>query len=361
LTRRSSLVPLGAYVMDWESDYRGFVQLFTPIGSGFKQLYPTKTSFLLDFEYKKDVNLGLVVKQVRQIPAPGTKRLTTFLIDELATYTVRQGEFSDVFANHRLKCLWMLHSTNVQLTSSNLAQGIYTTGTLNYVSNGTIQTLTGPLDSWPNASNEVSSIYGLLNYWTTGSGTSQLAWSLNTLVTTNVSEAEPPIFTSQEISKELSVTYQTPMPRIESGGAPGSTTNDYVTLEVMPVVTPGALLQERTVTGTNVSVQTSFYWPKGPQAAGGYTAPLVQFVETRITGLTTDPIVLTNYFSQTYHPFHHNFVEEFIFEPRLEPGVPASTLAELNAANIQLIYVRRGFGTNMSVRALGFNHEFRNL
>jgi hypothetical protein len=68
------------------------------------------------------------------------------------------------------------------------------------------------------------------------------------------------------------------------------------------------------------------------------TYPLSHFVETRITGLTTQPIVLHGYYSQTFHPFHHNFGEEFLFEPRLEPGISQSVLDELEAKNIQLIY-----------------------
>jgi hypothetical protein len=38
----------------------------------------------------------------------------------------------------------------------------------------------------------------------------------------------------------------------------------------------------------------------------------------------------------------HNFTEEFIFEPRLEPGLSPATLAELNAANIQFIHADWG-------------------
>src|SRR6185436_14302146 len=70
--RPSSLLPLGAYVMDWNNgdqpdDYERFAQLFFFVATQFSSIYPNKTSFTLDFEYKKDVNLGLVVKQVREI------------------------------------------------------------------------------------------------------------------------------------------------------------------------------------------------------------------------------------------------------------------------------------------------------
>jgi hypothetical protein len=70
--------------------------------------------------------------------------------------------------------------------------------------------------------------------------------------------------------------------------------------------------------------------------------------------------VLTNYFSQTYRPGHHNFSEDFIFEPRLEPGVPASVLGELNAANIQWIHARWGVVPPI-VNVLGLDQKLRKL
>ena len=72
LKQYSSLVPLGEYVMDWQADYRGFLDCSPRSACGFRQFYPAKNNFCLDFEYKKDVNLGLLVKQVRQVPQPGT-------------------------------------------------------------------------------------------------------------------------------------------------------------------------------------------------------------------------------------------------------------------------------------------------
>jgi hypothetical protein len=135
------------------------------------------------------------------------------------------------------------------------------------------------------------------------------------------------------------------MPVLDWMGEPATVTNETVRLEPRPTLSPEAILQERLLVRTNVAtVQTRFYWPKEPQGVIIYTAPLLQFAETRITGLTTSPIVLTNAYSQTYGPGHHNFSEEFIFEPRLEPGLSPATLAELQAANIQLIYVHWRLG-----------------
>jgi hypothetical protein len=361
LTRRSSRVPLGDYVMDWEPDYRGLMDLLKAVGLRYRTVFPAKSDYYLDFEYKKDVNLGLVVKQVREVPAPSTtNKITAVLINEPTTYSVAQKEAADVFSNHRLKSLWTLETRTMGMTASNLVGGLHTYGHLQFISNGTIQILSGPLSTWPGASNAPS---GAVDYWTTGAGTNQRSWRLETSLITNVTGAKPPIVTQQDFTRMLRVTYATPMPRIFAANAPDTTTNELVVLEPLPEVLPGMLLQHRTAVRTNViSVQTSFYWPDvGDGFFGGYTAPLIRFVETRITGLTTAPLVLTNYFSQTHRPGHHNFTEEYIFEPRLEPGLTPAVRAELKAANIQLLYLRLGASPAPVIRVLGLDQNFRNL
>ena len=103
------------------------------------------------------------------------------------------------------------------------------------------------------------------------------------------------------------------------------------------------LFQERFLTNSGVVIHIQFYWPIEPTGiVAGYTAPLVRWEQTTITGLTQDPIVLQGYYSQTYRPEHHNFSENFIFEPGLEEGFPATQLNELNAANVRLIHILAG-------------------
>lgn len=359
LRQRSSRVPLGAFVMNWEADYRGFADLFKTVADGFHLLYPAKVRFYLDFEFKKDVNLGLVLKQVREIPNPATtNRTTPFLMDEPVEWVVAQREAGDVFGNHRLKSIWALHAANVRLTPTNLAQGIYTQGMLNYVENGVVQMLNGALSSWPNASNSPS---GSLNYWTTGSGTNRRAWRLETAITTNVTGAQPPIFTQNDFETYVSVDYATPQPTVSHFGEFTTTTNEIAFLEPRRVLGPNDILKQYTASKPGVvDIEVNFYWPNEPPAAAGYTAPLVRFVQSRITGLTTQPIVLTGYYSQTYRPGHHNFTEEFIFEPRLEPGLPAATLAELQAVNIQFLHVHFGF-TETEINVAGLDQKLRKL
>jgi hypothetical protein len=102
----------------------------------------------------------------------------------------------------------------------------------------------------------------------------------------------------------------------------------------------------------------SFYRPPPPKGFGGWdnhTSPLIRWVETVIEGYTTIPIVLNGYYSQTYRPEHHNITEQFLFEPRLEPGIDPSILDELQSQNIRLIHlVVDNWGSESSITTHGF-------
>lgn len=355
LTRRSSRLPLGAYVMTWEDDYIGFGKLFEAIGLRYKQL-SLKDDFLLDFEFKKDVNLGLVVKQVREIPQDTSNtRTTAFLINEPTTWCVFQGEHSDIFSLHRLKSIWSLNTANLRLAKTNLTQGLYRESSVSYISNTVIHTLTGQMTNWPNGS---ASSDGMTNFWNVDTR----AWRLETLFRDTAFGPEPPIFTQQDFQLMVRVTYNRALPKIEFDNIAG-TTEDNVTLRPCPQRGPGDILRQLIfTTKSGAKIETAYYWPKEPTGAvAGYTAPLVEFVQTKITGLTPNPITLSNYYSQTYHPYHHNFSEEFMFEPRLDPNVSAADIAALEAANIRLIYVLRSIDGADKITAMSPAETFRDL
>lgn len=90
-------------------------------------------------------------------------------------------------------------------------------------------------------------------------------------------------------------------------------------------------------------VRTSFYWPpcwNDPDCVtAGYTSPLARWVQTEILGLVASKIVLKGTFSQSYIPGHHNFLEYFMFEPRLEQGIDQSIIDQLAAKNIQALHI----------------------
>ena len=88
----------------------------------------------------------------------------------------------------------------------------------------------------------------------------------------------------------------------------------------------------------DVGIATSFYWPPFPTGAvAGYTAPVDRWVETTITGVVVRPVALHGYFSQTYRPEHHNFSENFIFDPHLEENFDPAALAQWREKEIQAL------------------------
>src|SRR4030095_8440967 len=194
LSRYSSLLPLGANVLTWESEYKDFGELFVSGARAFAAHYPGKGSFILDFEYKKDRNLGLVMKQVREIPDSSKNSPTpAFLVDAPGPLVVAQMEAGDVFGNHRLKSTWDLRARNMWLVSSNLAQGIYTTGTLEFIEDGGRASPNGAVTFRPHSA---LSPDGKTNYWTTGIGTKAWDWQLETDVSTMALDGDPPVFTT---------------------------------------------------------------------------------------------------------------------------------------------------------------------
>jgi hypothetical protein len=346
VNRYSNLVPLGAMVMNWQDDYINLSQLLIAAAGRFRQV-TGKTNFLLDLEYKKVAPQGkLLVKQVREIPRPGNAPdITPFLINEPAQYCTFQGEFADVFANHRLKSRWLFETQSIWLTKTNLIDSFYANVMLEYTDTGRIRTVTGILPFWPFAAHTVedASIKSVNTYdnWLMHHLANRRSCRLRTEnIPIQVEATESPILTLLDLWRPvLHVKYDGPVPSWDWSG-PKTTTEEEIQLFPCPEPQPGDLLQQGAFTWPNgVSIKTLFYWPPDPGAAGGYTAPLSRWVETIIEGYTTKPIVLHGWYSQTYKPEHHNFREHFLFEPQLEPNLPQVLSAELRAKNIRLIHV----------------------
>jgi hypothetical protein len=167
-------------------------------------------------------------------------------------------------------------------------------------------------------------------------------------IPTLVSRAENPMLTLEDFQwLALHVEYDEPVVTIDGTG-PTTTTTESIRLCPCPQPQQGDIFQQRVFPGPNdvwlgpgdINITTRFYWPPAPAGPiAGYTAPLVRWVETVIEGLTSEPIVLHDWYSQTYHPWHHNFDEDFIFEPGLEPGLSADLLEELREKDIRFLCI----------------------
>ncbi len=363
LRERSSQVPLGQYVLKWQAEYQSLYSLMSSVAAAYQKYYPAKTAFNLDFEYKKVEPGQLVLKQVRPLPPEATgASLTAWLLNEPSVLTVQQGEYGSVFAKHRLKSRWQMATPNYRMTAASLAAGLYTNTALEYVAAAARHSVTNGLGTWPDAKHSVNAGQ-VTDTWSLPMAGGQRRFELVTQVTSSVTPPATPIFTLRDFQFTLNVTYEAPQVALGYDGAATQATNDTVRLQIQPVLTPACLRQTRTITAGGVRIDTIFYWPEPPKGpTAGYTAPLAEWVETRITGLTATPLVLHDYFAQTYSAGHHNFFEDFIFEPQLDPEIPAAQLEELAKANVRYIYgANDGVFSGTRIAILGQDNKFRFL
>ncbi len=323
--QRSNRLLLGEdTVMDWEDDYQDFGGMFFALADAYKAHFPGAGEITLEFEYKKLTDRSLVVKQIREVPkaesrpAPGVA-----LINRPVNLKIFQGEWGTVFGNHRLKSLWQMESDSRWVDPANPGSTLITAAEVEYTQQGVIVTRDGAPSAWPNAAFDTvmdSSNLFVRDRWNWPSDGGDTTYGLWLLMPLEQTYQFDPIKTVGDFLSSFTANYEIPLPTLDHQGKPTTTSAEGALLipgspdDPLPA---GSILVERAFTKENlVSIETSFYWPPRPTGIIiGYTAPLEKWVGTTITGLTTQPIELTGYFSQTYLPGHHNFGEEFLFEP----------------------------------------------
>ncbi len=363
---RSSLVPLGGSVLNWEQDYRELMRLLSAVIARYGEHFPQKESFLLDFEYKKIQPGWLQIKQVRELPLMPTDEVRPFLLGGAFAYRIVQGEGANVLTRHGLKCQLNLNARTVQLDDAMLKNGFYTNATFEFLDGARVEALTNGFACWPNAVHSMTNYGGsalqVYESWTYGVGTNQRAYTFTAVVPRTRPRASPFIL-DREISKSVTVT-----------DSP-SNTGEWVWLaQWRPragsiLVTNYALLDCGTGGPDGKTIEVADYvYSVPPQWDGGsfddiiyITYPLAFFDEIRITGLIPEPIVLCSYYAQSATPAHHNWGAWYIFEPRLDPGVPQRQIDLLTAANIRLLHITcpSPWGGAADRQILGLDGTFR--
>ena len=373
--RYSSLLVLGETVLELPDEYEAFAGMMREVATDYAAAIGEE-SFILDFEYKKVApgggvlpEGGLVIKQVRKIPEPDdTETITPFLINQPVEYCTYQGEYGDVFANHRLKSRWQLTTENQWLTEERLREApVYDDLVIEYTDGCWTRWLEGPMESFfrfrHEYDDEGTPYVGTVDRWVVTGLPNNRQFTLRTdRAGELVSPAESPLVTISDLGmpnsffryNELALTikYDEEVPAYTWQGLEYRR-EETALLVPCPTAEDTDLVQERSFTDDwgHVTIDTSFYWPYG-SAPAGYTAPLHRWVETTIRGLTSEPIVLHDWYAQSYRPHHHNFGEEFIFEPRLDPMVPDASLAELAEQGIDIIHVINSFQPTVTVNFL---------
>lgn len=337
----SGLVPIGGYVMRWETDYQQLVSLLAKVADGYAALFPTKLNFSLDFEYKRIVPGKLDIKQVRPLPQGTRAPVTTFLLPNTETLCVEEGEYSDVFAKHRLKSELRLTTDARRLTDANLTTPLFIDGQFSQRIGNELIRLTNSPTSWPDFSHGHNGDE-TRDSWAVGAGTNRRVLTLTVGLVRSATPPTAPWVTGDDFAYTLEAKYAQPQLTFGFDGEAATTLTDSVRLVPCPQIRADSLLQARSFTKPGgISITTQFYWPQPPKGpSAGYTAPNLGFVETRIAGLTAEPLVLHSRTSQTYAPGHHNFWEHFLFEPGLDADVSAAQLVELSSKGVkQLILI----------------------
>lgn len=337
----SSLVPLGGSVLNWDAEYRSLMGLLSRIADEYAATTNREYPFSLDFEYKKVEPGELSVRQVRPLPLPDTTEdVTPFLVGEPLTLCVFPGEVSDVFAMHRLKAKLSLGTGNFRMTGAAIEDALFTDGRVDYTAGGELRQLTGAPSSFPGAAHSVEGDL-VTDSWEAADG----RWTLSTTVDMQVARNVSPVLLPRDFSFNLTTHWDAEVPYLGWEG-PGVRTEESITLWAncpdSAVLETGSMRVQKDFEGPNgIAVSTGFWFPPPPRGiTAGYTAPIVKWESTTISGLTTEPIVLTGYYSQTHRPYHHNFGGDYIFEPALEAGISEQQLAELALANIAFVLIR---------------------
>lgn len=347
LMQSSSLVPMRAYVMDWPADYNELRNLLASVGGAYAQLMAKQGSFLLDFEYKKVEPGWLEVKQVRELPSPRTNSVAArYLLNDPVVLIPHQGVETDLFATHRLKSRWTIHTRNARLDAATLALTLVTSVTIEHLNSNRIETISMPLTNLTGLAYSVrlsDGVWRATHSWRmpTLVGLADVQIVISFWAGSPSSQIDSPITAVR--SFWLHAAYPQPVPSTRYWQW-SSQTNESIyvgpTIDVRSVPTARRIEHTSTFLLDQKTITISTVGDHGIE--GGDNPWLVGTLRTRVEGLTTEPIVLTNFFSQTTANFHVSSVHDYLFEPRLEPGIPQSTLSELDALDVQLLYFSSG-------------------
>lgn len=344
VVQRSSLVSLrDDTVLVWEGDYVRLYELVVAAAERYCQVKPTDNP-LLDLEFKKLAPAGrLIVKQIREIPQAGEGEYTTpFLLGQPRPYRTLQGRGSNVFTNHRLKSRWTLTPASTWLDEGALQRCLYDDVRIEYVADGRVQEITGPMSLLPGARHEYEAPltdwdrYTLIDGWRLDDPCNPRTVRLRTTPAFQATVPDPVVM-MDDLRLTVEVEYDRPVPTGETDATIVEETTLYRPWE--PGEQDWLDTCEFDDPNTGVSIRVRFYmrWSWDPSSPTS-----IQIERTQIEGLTSEPIVLTGFFSQSVGGGAHLCPKNFLFEPRLESGISQGILDELKARGIRLIYFTTG-------------------
>lgn len=263
---------------------------------------------------------------------------------------VAEGEFHEAFEIHRMKSIWDFHFPEgggrsrvpAELFESLVLKLQYLNGLFNEVINfeGRLMDLPGAritrnnqqmVVTWQFEDNQLTRTYRL-----------EMDFPYPVATPRNTINLSDPQY-------ELTCTYSRPQPsfvtwpeiKIET-----VKTDEAFLYELADEAQPDWFNRVARVTRKGIRVESSYLLGipnyQGSPAFIFKTPVLDEWSATTISGIADEPVTLTGRFSQTYAPGHHNFWEYFLFDPLLEPGLPAAVLSALEENNIHYIFMMAG-------------------
>jgi hypothetical protein len=271
-------------------------------------------------------------------------------------WIVHQGEYSDVFAHHRLKSSWFLANQTAPLDGNSFTNSFLGRVEADLLDGLGRTNLAGQITDFQKARRTQDNGV-LVDQWecvmTDGLQVFELRWELP--LERPLSQC--PVLLPTDARLTLKVTHSTP--QVCWGSEPR--TEESVTLVPADSMRPDSR-QSRSFTADGIEITTAFNWWQYWHYTGagtGTTGALQSWEETTITGLASEPIVLHGEYSQTYGPGRHNSTEDFIFDPHLEESMDLDILAELRAKNIRALVVRSEFRTLSGIWIWGLDGILR--
>jgi hypothetical protein len=294
-------------------------------------------------------------------------------VDYLGQLRVDEGEFGDPLARHRLKSFWDFYLP-VDGETSKIPEEFFKQLTLRLVYRDGIglASFIGKFEDLP-LSNISSSSNEMNVTWSFGEGDAKRDYVLKLAFPYSIRTSRTSINLSDP-RYTLTCRYATPQPKegFEQGGGLviEETKEDEVSLYQISEEPVAAWLNRNhsfEVGEASVSTKYVLGLPmlEGRPAFIWKTPVLDKWnTGTIVSGLTTEPLEISDRFTQTYQPGHHNFWEVFWIEPSLLPGISTRTIEELQTADIRFIIATHptSFPThNPTIQIVGFDLKVREL
>ena len=285
-------------------------------------------------------------------------------------WRIAEGEFGLPLAKHRLKSVWDWHLPEDGPALAT-AEALFTKATVRvqYLDESVLRVFTGRLEELPDALLTIED-RKITASWTWGEGERKRDMSLEMTFRYNVDALRFSKVNLSDPSITLTANYHSPVASVDNAGKLSMIMSETADLVEIDDTNERPAWWNRKIQFTKSDITIDSQFAIGvPNIEGGpafifKTPLLVSWEGTTVSGLASQPIQFESRFSQTYEPFHHNFVETLWLEPALEPGINPEILKELHEKNIRFIVPQNPSAfpeQNPTLRVFGFDNSIREL